>query len=198
MKCVRLVVAVGLLVLGVAACGGSDEGADDGDQSGVTIQTDDGDVSIEGGSGDGDVTVNVDDGELDISGSDDGADVTIVVDSDDGSATSTGGESVPDGFPVSIHPDCSVVSSTTIQAPDGEMMMVTVEMPVDKAEEIADFYEEAFEDMGMMVMRTAGSSAEGSMIMLTGVDEDGDGGASCMVSIADDMATAVISIGGDV
>ena len=67
MRYVRFLVLVGLLVLGVAACSGSDEGAGEADQTGVTIATDDGEVSIEGIAGDGDVTVNIDDGEPEIS-----------------------------------------------------------------------------------------------------------------------------------
>ena len=51
--------------------------------------------------------------------------------------------------------------------------------------------------MGMLVVHTAGTSAEGSMLMLSGVVEDGDGGASCMMSIEEDKGTAGISVGGD-
>ncbi len=198
MRFVRLLVVLALLLLGAAACGGSDEGADDAEESEFTIQTDDGDVSVSGGSGEGDVTIDLEDGELEICGSQDGDEASIIVESEDGTATISGGDSVPDGFPVSIHPDCSVVSSTTIESPDGEMMMVTLEMSADKAEEVAEFYEEACEALGMMVMRTTGTNPDGSMIFITAVDdEDGDQGASCMMSIEAEKATAVISIGGD-
>jgi len=191
MRYLRLFVVCALLALGVAACGGSDEGADSAGESATTVNA---------GNGDGGPTISIetDDGDVEISGSEDDGEFDITYTDDDGEVVISGSEQVPDGFPLPIHSDCTVVAGTTVQATDGGMMTVTVEMPADKAEEIAEFYQEELEDMNMMVIRTAGSDNESSMIFLSGVDNDGaDRGASCIFDIQADIATAVISIGGD-
>ena len=130
-------------------------------------------IEEEGGSGD--ATVDLDD------------DGGISIETDEGSIQIGGGE-IPDDFllPVPDYKELSGVSTFT-----GEFAgaMVTLSFDPDDFEDVADLYEEFFNDQGWEVSRTDTSSGDDRIVIISGSSDELTASAIVGYTDGDDVAT---------
>lgn len=157
-----LAAACGVLL---TACGSGDEG---------TIETEDGEVAYDiDQSGESvDATFTGPDGEVAQIQSGPGADVAL-----------------PDGF--SVYPGADVVSSTTVNAGDGEGAMVLMSAPAS-ADEVIAFYRQQAETAGITI--SGDMNANGNRV-IGGESEDGLALSVSASPGADGATTVQLSVG---
>lgn len=153
------------------------------------------DVAVKAEPGSAEVAIDTPGADIDISADDEGgAVVSIAVPG--GDVLVTAGPDVPDGFPLPIAPGCEVISSSTVDTPDGTAMTVIIEMPATEAEAVAAFYENELEQTGLEVSQTVTSGGGETVIALVAADESGAVAADVVIEVSGDTATAIIAMTG--
>jgi hypothetical protein len=132
-------------------------------------------IEEEGESGD----VNVD---LD----DDGG---ISIETDEGSFQ-IGGNEIPDGFLLPI-PDYEEISAVSSQTGEFAGAMVTVTFDPDEFEDVAEMYEDFFNDQGWEISRTDANTGNDRMVIIYG--EGDELSASAIVGYTDGADVATVT-----
>ena len=129
----------------------------------------------EGGSGNVDVNIDEDEG-------------SVSIETDEGSIV-IGGNEIPEGFPLPI-PDYEEVMGVTTQNDDsGTYSSVILSFDPGDLDDVADLYEDYFDDQNWEVSRTNSSSEGSTFTMISGTSEAENASAVIAYDEGEDLAT---------
>jgi hypothetical protein len=197
MRRTRFVIAVAVLALAAAACGGQSAEEELVEQliesSGENI----GDVDIDTG-GDGEFSINIqgEDGEdISVTGSGDDEDFQFTVEGEDGETMSFGGGEIPEGLSVPV-PDGGEVTMSLASAQD---ISVALQYPQSDYDRVVSFYDGTFDSDSDSVDRYESTySTEDGTVRSVNWNESGYGWtvtvSDCFGSASGEMNAVCVTV----
>jgi hypothetical protein len=137
----------------------------------------------EGDSGDVDIEIDEDNG-------------SVSIETDEGSVQ-IGGNDIPDDFPLPV-PDYEEISGVVTQSEGStSYTQVILSFDPDDFDDVADLYEDFFNDEGWEVTRTNSSGDGQSLAIISGTNEEVNASAVIAYSDDDEVASLSLSYGTD-